>query len=304
MHEAAGLDWSEIDPSILGTLFERGLDPDKRSQLGAHYTDAEKIMRIIEPVIVQPWLAEWRTAKDLIEHEMAQVDQSDEGSRRRQRAERTLREFLGRLRGFRVLDPACGSGNFLYLALRALKDLEHQVQLEAQALGLSRQFPAIGPASVKGIEINQYAAELARTSVWIGEIQWMTRNGFSMRRDPILKPLDTIECRDAVLTADGQEPDWPAADVVIGNPPFLGGKLLFRGLGDSYTTDLRKAYKGLLPAFADLVCYWFYKAGQLVASGDISRAGLVATNSIRGGSNRAVLDSYRRAERDFRGLVG
>ena len=143
---------------------------------------------------------------------------------RRNQAEQRYRTFLDRLRAFTVLDPACGSGNFLYLALQALKDLEHRVQLEAEAFGFQRAFPGIGPANVKGIEINPYAAELARVSVWIGEIQWMRRNGFSEARDPILKPLDTIECRDAIVTPDGTEPDWPEADVVIGNPPFLGGK--------------------------------------------------------------------------------
>lgn len=290
VREAAQLDWSEIDASILGTLFERGLDPDKRSQLGAHYTDADKIMRIVEPVIVRPWLAEWERAKELIAHEMAQVDQTTEGSRRRQRAERLLREFLGRLREFRILDPACGSGNFLYLALRALKDLEHQVQLEAHALGLGRQLPSIGPASVKGIEINPYAAELARASVWIGEIQWMQRNGFGLNRRPILDHLESIECRDAVLTDDGQEPEWPEADVVIGNPPFLGDRVMRDGLGHSYTERLRQAYQGSVLASADLVCYWFHKAGDLVAQNKVARAGLVATNSIRGGNNRAVLD--------------
>ena len=167
-----------------------------------------------------------------------------EERRRRDRAERLLQDFLERLRAFTVLDPACGSGNFLYLALQALKDLEHQVQLEAQALGLERQFPTIGPANVKGIEINPYAAELARVSVWIGEIQWMLRNGFAESRDPILQPLDTIECRDAVMTEDGQEPDWPDADVVIGNPPFLGGKLLITHLGEDYVGRLFERYAG------------------------------------------------------------
>ncbi len=290
VREAARLDWSEIDPSILGTLFERGLDPDKRSQLGAHYTDADKIMRIIEPVIVRPWLADWQTVKDLITHEMAEADQPGAGSRRRDRAERLLREFLGRLRGFRVLDPACGSGNFLYLALRALKDLEHRVHVEAHALGLGRQFPTISPASVKGIELNPYAAELARTSVWIGEIQWMRRNGFSERRDPILDPLDTIECRDAILTADGTEPEWPAADVVIGNPPFLGGKLLRGTLDDDYVEGLQRLYGERIHGEADLVCHWFDKAERLVTGGKVARAGLVGTNSIRGGRNRSVLD--------------
>ena len=97
------------------------------------------------------------------------------------------------------------------------------MQFEAEALGFQRAFPEVGPANVKGIEVNPYAAELARVSVWIGEIQWMRRNGFSKARHPILKPLDTIECRDAILTPDDAEPDWPEADVVIGNPPFLGG---------------------------------------------------------------------------------
>ena len=289
----ADLDWSEIDPSILGTLFERGLDPRKRAQLGAHYTDRDKIMLIIEPVIVRPWLAEWETVKADIAACLERADAAkSRGARSRQRgqAERLLRGFLERLRDFKVLDPACGSGNFLYLALHALKDLEHQVQLEAATMGLPRTFPEIGPASVKGIEINPYAAELARVSVWIGEIQWMRRNGFSESRKPILKPLDTIEYRDAILTPEGGEPDWPQADVVIGNPPFLGGKLLLSNLGESYTADLRRVYKGSLPGFADLVCYWFHKASRLVAEGKVARAGLVATNSIRGGRNRMVLD--------------
>ena len=106
-------------------------------------------------------------------------------TQQRGQAERRLRAFLERLRQFTVLDPACGSGNFLHLALHALKDLEHRVQLEAEAMGLQRAFPAVGPANVRGIEINAYAAELARVSVWIGEIQWMRRNGFNESRDPI-----------------------------------------------------------------------------------------------------------------------
>ena len=245
---AAALDWSEIDPSILGTLFERGLDPDKRSQLGAHYTDRDKIMLIVEPVVVRPWLAEWETTKAEIASSLAQAEAAPSAAtrtRRRREAERVLSDFLTRLRAFTVLDPACGSGNFLYLALHALKDLEHRAQLEAETLGLEREFPAIGPANVKGIEINAYAAELARVSVWIGEIQWMRRNGFNESRDPILKPLDTIECRDAILTPEGEEPDWPEADVVIGNPPFLGNKKMRGGLGDEYADTLWRAYQGL-----------------------------------------------------------
>ena len=291
--KAAALDWSEIDPSILGTLFERGLDPEKRSQLGAHYTDRDKIMQIIEPVVTRPWLKEWEKARAEIALRLERADvASASATRTRQRgqAERTLRDFLEKLRAFTVLDPACGSGNFLYLALHALKDLEHRVQLEAESMGLQRAFPAVGPANVKGIEINPYAAELARVSVWIGEIQWMRRNGFSGARDPILDPLDTIECRDAILNPDGSEPDWPPADAVIGNPPFLGGTILRRRVGDHYYESLQRLYGEGIHGDADLVCYWFDKAQRLVADSKISRSGLVATNSIRGGRSRAVLD--------------
>ena len=292
--EAADLDWSEIDPSILGTLFERGLDPDKRSQLGAHYTDRDKIMRIVEPVVVRPLLAEWERVKAEI---AAALDRADgarsraAATRQRGQADRLLRAFLEGIRDFTVLDPACGSGNFLYLALQALKDLEHRVQLEADAMGLQREFPRIGPANVKGIEINPYAAELARVAVWIGEIQWMRRNGFGELRDPILKPLDTIECRDAILTPEDREPEWPRADVVIGNPPFLGGKLLNAHLGEAYVSRIFEVYGGRVPAEADLVCYWFVKAGEQLAAGHAKRAGLVSTNSIRGGANRRALQT-------------
>jgi type II restriction/modification system DNA methylase subunit YeeA len=163
----ADLDWSETDTSIFGTLFERGLDPDKRSQLGAHYTDRDKVMLIVEPVIIRPWLAEWARTKEEIE---ATLDRARElrapaaRTRARSAAEALYRAFLDRLRGFRVLDPACGSGNFLCLALLALKDLEHRVGIEAEAMGLQREFPRMGPDAVKGIEINRYAAELARVT--------------------------------------------------------------------------------------------------------------------------------------------
>ena len=339
---ASRLDWSEIDPSILGTLFERGLDPGKRAQLGAHYTDRDKIMLIIEPVVTRPWLSEWKAEKTGIEEELERAEVAKSPSTRKKRrntAEQRYRGFLNRLRAFTVLDPACGSGNFLYLALQALKDLEHRVQVEAEALGFQRAFPGIGPANVKGIEINPYAAELARVSVWIGEIQWMRRNGFSWASDPILKPLNTIECRDAILTPESTEqewpkadtargsqpflisearpayqgalpydraltpesaePVWPKADVVIGNPPFLGGKLLITHLGEDYVSRMFATYADRVPAEADLVCYWFEKAARQIAAGTAKRAGLVATNSIRGGANRRALQSGTATGRIF-----
>ena len=299
---ASNLDWSEIDPSILGTLFERGLDPSKRAQLGAHYTDRNKVMLIVEPVVIRPWLAVWKAEKAGIAAELERAKAAKSPAtrtKRRNKAEQRYRAFLDRLRAFTVLDPACGSGNFLYLALQALKDLEHRVQVEAEVLGFQRAFPETGPTNVKGIEINPYAAELARVSVWIGEIQWMRRNGFSGTRNPILKPLDTIECRDAILTPDATEPDWPEADVVIGNPPFLGGKLLITHLGEHFVSRMFATYSGRVPAQADLVCYWFEKAGRQIASGKAKRAGLVATNSIRGGANRQALQAATDTRRIF-----
>ncbi len=306
-------DWSNIDPSILGTLFERGLDPDKRSQLGAHYTDREKIMQIVDPVIVRPLLAEWEATKPRIAAAMERVEtararrptrqvearrvhaaarREEEAANRE--AKQLYAAFIERLRNVRVLDPACGSGNFLYLALRALKDIEHRANLDAESLGLGRFSPIVGPEGLMGIEINPFAAELARITVWIGEIQWMRRNGFDASRNPILRPLDTIECRDAVLNPDGSEASWPPAEFIIGNPPFLGAKLMKRRLGPEYTERLRAAYKGRLRGFTDLVCYWFEKARGEVEAGRTKRAGLVATSSIRGGTNRPVLDEISR----------
>lgn len=152
---------------------------------------------------------------------------------------------------------------------------------------------------MRGIELNPYAAELARVSIWIGEIQWMRRNGFGVSRNPILKPLDSIECRDAILNDDGSEPDWPATDVIVGNPPFLGGKRMRDSLGDAYVERLFALWKGRVPTEADLVCYWFAKAAALVTQGAVRRVGLVATNSIRGGANREVLERAAAAGRIF-----
>jgi len=294
LQRAAALDWAEIDPSILGTLFERGLDPDKRSQLGAHYTSREMIERLIEPVVRRPLLTEWGEVREQIAAALAAGAAAKAGSKAKReaprRAETLFRGFLDRLRAFRVLDPACGSGNFLYLALLALKDLEHQAMVEAEAIGLQREFPQVGPEAVLGLEVNPYAAELARVSVWIGHIQWARRHGFPAPSDPVLRTLDTIACRDAVLADDGSQAAWPAADVIVGNPPFLGGKRLRTVLGDAYCARLFAAYAGQVPAEADLVCYWVARAQQAITADELAGAGLVTTNSIRGGANRRVLE--------------
>ncbi|MDF2234958.1 class I SAM-dependent DNA methyltransferase [Albimonas sp. CAU 1670] len=289
---AAKLDWSDIDPSILGTLFERGLDPDKRSQLGAHYTDREKIMQIVRPVIVEPLTREWEAVKAKIETALAReraAKSLSTATRAHNEARRLFVAFLERLRGFRVLDPACGSGNFLYLSLLSLKDLENLVILEGEALGFGREFPGVGPEAVKGIELNPYAAELARVSVWIGEIQWMRRNGFEATKNPILKPLENIECRDAVLTPQGERAEWPSVDVVVGNPPFLGAKKMRSEMGAEYVERLRLAWSKDVPGLADLVAYWFAKASSFLEHNKTERVGFVATNSIRDGASNAVL---------------
>jgi hypothetical protein len=298
---AARRDWSAIDPAILGTLFERGLDPAKRSQLGAHYTDRAKIMMIVQPVIIEPLMAEWAEAKARIAAMIAAAPErtaekllspAERAKRTRVMAEAGAIHsgFIERLAGFRVLDPACGSGNFLYIALRALKDIEHRANLDAEAMGLPRGFPRVGPEAVLGIELNPYAAELARVSVWIGEIQWMRSNGFNAARNPILRPLNTIECRDAVLNADGTRAEWPVADVVVSNPPFLGDKKLIRELGEQYTSNLRKAFEGAVPGGANLVCYWLERAHSIITKHPNTKVGFVTTNAIRTGADRRVLE--------------
>lgn len=294
---ASALNWSAIDPSIFGTLFERGLDPAKRSQLGAHYTDPATILRLVEPVIQRPLLAEWATHRAQAAKALAKSKRH--GDKAWRDAQAAFVGFLERLKGYRVLDPACGSGNFLYLALKCLKDIEHQVNLEAEAIGLERQHDGTGPHNVLGIELNEYAAELARVTVWIGELQWRIQRGYGFRTQPVLEPLDHIECRDAVLAADGSEAVWPKADAVVGNPPFVGDKKMRSELGDAYTDALRTAYKGRVPGGADLVCYWFEKARAQIEGLVLQRAGLVATNSVRGGANREVLNRITATMRIF-----
>jgi type II restriction/modification system DNA methylase subunit YeeA len=287
------LDWAKIEPAIFGTLFERGLDPDRRAQLGAHYTSREQIWQLVEPVVIRPLNREFAAMQ-------AHVTQLLMSGRRVTRATRdadnpttVFEAFLERLRTVRVLDPACGSGNFLFVTLKALKDLEWEaIQYGSRVLGTPMQLPRIGPEAVMGIEINAYAAELARVTIWIGQIQWMVGHGFG-RDNPILRPLDHIETRDALLDWSDptrpQEAEWPAAEFIVGNPPFLGRKLLRGGLSDAYVDSLFDVFDGRVPREADLVTYWHDKARAMIAAGTVKRAGLLATQNIRGGANQRVL---------------
>ena len=353
LRRAADLNWSAIDVSIFGTLFERGLDPAKRSQLGAHYTDPATIERLIGPVIRRPLLQKWELVAQQIQALAAKI--TKKGDKHYRAAHALFVTWLDELKNYRALDPACGSGNFLYLALKCLKDVEHHSHLQAAELGLDREADLVtGPHNVLGIELNEYAAELARVTVWIGELQWRLAHGYEFKTNPVLDTLEHIECRDALLdwgtaqtaqkqgavqtpapapgaaqvsgsdhdfaqqnscsdpetgtpphpeppgaAAAPQEATWPTANVVIGNPPFLGDKKMRAELGDAYTTLLRKTYEGRVPGGADLVCYWFDKARAQMAAGQLQRAGLVTTNSIRGGANRKVLDAICAQTRIF-----
>ncbi len=299
LERAARLDWASVEPAIFGTLFERSLDPDKRSQLGAHYTSREDILLIVEPVLIAPLRQRWAAVRAQAEALIARRDAATGGARtlHRRALERLLRDFAGEIASIRVLDPACGSGNFLYVALKRLLDLEKEVSIFAATNGLSGLLPQVHPGQLYGIEINTYAHELASVVVWIGYIQWLHENGFGIPDKPILKPLHNIRRTDAVLAADGEgqpvEPDWPAADIIIGNPPFLGGKRLRAELGDDYVDRLFVLYDGRVPREADLVTYWFERARALIADGQVRRAGLLATQAIRGGANRRVLEGIK-----------
>lgn len=305
--EASTLDWSQVEPAILGTLFERGLDPAKRGQLGAHYTDREKILMIVEPVVMTPLRREFSAMRERVDELMRDRDLSPltrEGLRRanlpkwERDAEAEWRGFLERLRDVRVLDPACGSGNFLYVTLRLLKDLEQEaIRWGAERLRISGEFPRVDPHNVLGIEINPYAKELAGVAIWIGHIQWMLDHGYGFPRDPVLQPLDNIELRDAILAydeADNPIPaSWPEAEFIVGNPPFLGTKLMRLSLSDEYVDDVFSAWEDSVDRSSDLACYWHEQARRQIQLRKSCRAGMLATNSIRGGANRAVLNAIK-----------
>lgn len=297
LHRVSSLDWSNIEPSIFGTLFERSLDPSKRSQLGAHYTSKDDIQLIVEPVLMTPLRREWEQVKQQ-GIELAQRRDSATTPQMRSRyqneLERLINAFTHRLANIRVLDPACGSGNFLYVALRALLDLWKEVAIFAGTLNLSFMLPLPGfapsPEQLYGIELNEYAHELAQATVWIGYIQWLHENGYGVPSEPILSKLDNIKHMDAILAydADGKpvEPEWPVADVIIGNPPFLGGKKLRTELGDRYVDSIFSLYDNRVRREADLVCYWLEHGRSLIEFGKVQRVGFISTNSIRGGANR------------------
>ncbi len=242
--EASAFDWSEMDPSIFGTLFERVMDPAQRSQLGAHYTGFRDISTLVEPVVMAPLRREWAKLQERVASLVPDVIVTRKGESlfrpvdepRIQEAQKLVDAFLDRLRAIRVLDPACGSGNFLYVTLRLLKDMEKEILIECRHRGLAEFELKVGPHQLFGIEINPYAFDLAQMTVWIGFIQWQKDNGFSIEHEPILQSLDNFQLKDAILDltdpANPTEPTWPDTDFIVGNPPFLGGNRIRKELGD------------------------------------------------------------------------
>ncbi len=288
--KSARQDWSAIDPTIFGTLFERVIDEDKRAQLGAHYTSRDDILLIVEPVLMKPLRDEWRDLRSWANQQLKNPANHQAVSER-------LVAFADRLAAFRVLDPACGSANFLYVSLRLLLDLQKEVITFAAANGLGAIPLTVSPAQLYGIEINPYAHELAQITVWIGYLQWRKENGFADFTEPILRPLHNIQHKDAILAYDERgratEAIWPTAEVIVGNPPFIGGNKVRQELGDRYVDALFALYKDRVPAFSDFVCYWFERARDQIEHRQTRRAGLLATNSIRGGVNRRTLDRIK-----------
>jgi hypothetical protein len=304
-------DWSAVEPSIFGTLFERSLDPAKRSQIGAHYTSREDILRVIEPVILDPLRREWGQVQERIEKHLESrrtVTTAKARSAADKRIKDDLRGFIERLASVRILDPACGSGNFLFVAIQQLLDLEKEVLTFAARPEIAIPLvPQVRPTQLHGIELSPYAAELAQVVIWIGYLQWMRDNGYRPPSDPILDPLNTIENRDAIISyAGGSEDDpqaavpatWPDADFIIGNPPFLGSKLFRKhGLPDAYLQAMYSTYE--LPNTSDLCCYWFERARYVIERWPKTRVGLLATQGIRGGDNRRVLQRIAETGRVF-----
>ncbi|GAB4515139.1 MAG: class I SAM-dependent DNA methyltransferase [Phycisphaerales bacterium] len=310
LRRASDKHWGSVEPSVFGTLFERSLDPDKRAQIGAHYTSRDDIMLVVEPVIVRPLRREWEQTKADIDAQLERRRKATTDATKR-KADQAIADrfdaFQSRLASVRVLDPACGSGNFLYVAIQQLLELEREVIKHAarEEFGVGGLIPRVRPTQLHGIEINTYAAELAQVVIWIGYLQWMRDHGFNAPRDPILEPIRTIEHRDAILAwtdEDGNpipawregaictgKAQWPEAEFIVGNPPFLGSKLFRKfGLADQYVQAMYNNFE--IANTSDLVCYWLDMAREQMVAGLSARAGLIATQAIRGQFSRDALE--------------
>jgi type II restriction/modification system DNA methylase subunit YeeA len=254
--------------------------------------------------MMEPLRREWADVKANAEELYAKIQAGAGKSAGRKRAdskerkafEQHIQKFVERLAHVQVLDPACGSGNFLYVGINLLLDLEKEVITYASGRDLSL-LPQVRPTQLHGLEINTYAAELAQVVIWIGFLQWVHFNGFVEPRDPLLQNVHSIIQTDSIIDLSDpdnpKEPEWPAAEFIVGNPPFLGDKKMHGELGDRYVESLRQLYEGRLPGQSDLCCYWFEKSRLQILNGKANRAGLLATQGIRGGANRTCLDRIK-----------
>lgn len=335
LSEAADRDWSEVEPAIFGTLLERAFDKNERQRLGAHYTPRAYVERLVRPTIEEPLRKEW----DVVQAQVWQLHEAckDDAARA------AVREFLHRLCRTRVLDPACGSGNFLYVALDLFKRIEAEALNLLRDLGDSQtqlkvQEVSVMPHQFLGIEVNRWAKEIAALVLWIGYLQSHFRMwGDERPPEPVLRKDDHIECRDAVLAWAGErEPvlddrgnpvtvwngvtkkkspvtgeeipdetarvtvysyknprlaEWPEAEFVISNPPFVGNPWMRGTLGQGYVEALRAVHKDV-PDSCDYVMYWWHHAAQLLQEGKIRRFGFITTNSITQTRNRQVLQAH------------
>jgi SAM-dependent methyltransferase len=339
--ESGHADWTNVEPAIFGTLLERALDPAERHKLGAHYTPREYVERLVLPTIVQPLREDWAS----VEAAASQLDEADNTTE----AVATIEGFLRRLTQIRVLDPACGSGNFLYVTLEHLKRLEGEVLEALAGLGATQAtFEMAGvtvdPHQLLGLEINPRAVAIADIVLWIGYLQWHFRtHGNAPPPEPVLRNFHNIKHQDALIGWDDVEdlldengqpithwdgqttktspitgkeiPDesarltektyinprrvvWPDADFIVGNPPYLGARVIRAAVGSGYLDAVRSVY-GDVPQNADYVMYWWQRAAELVRNHDARRFGLITTNSIRQSFCRAVVETHLKDEKNF-----
>ncbi len=296
LREAASADWRDVDPSIFGTLLESALDSVERKKLGAHYTPRTYVERLVAATVLAPLQADWRMVLMTVERQKSEGRTKD--------AIASVQAFHDMLCNIRVLDPACGTGNFLYVALEMVKRLEGEV-LEALAdLGgmealTGLESHTVDPHQFLGIEINPRAAAIAELVLWIGHLQWYTRIRDGEPSEPILKAFRNIKTMDAVLSPDHKKrPVWPDAEFIVGNPPFIGGKDVRARLGDSYAEALW-AVHGHMNESADFVMYWWDRAAELLTRKGtvLRRFGFVTTNSITQVFQRRVMEPHLNAKK-------
>jgi hypothetical protein len=304
LYEAAQKDWHEVEPAIFGTLLEQALDPAERRRLGAHYTPRAYVERLVLATIIEPLREDWRNVQTVAETKRAAGD--------RDGAADAVKAFHDKLCETRVLDPACGTGNFLYVSMELMKRLEGEVLEALLDLGGQEALRGLGghtvdPHQFLGLEINPRAAAIAELVLWIGYLQWHFRTRGGTPDQPILRQFKNIVVKNAVLTWDGypapqvvdgkeiypnpRRPTWPVAEFIVGNPPFLGkGAFMRDAFGDAYVKALWAAHPHMNDS-ADFVMYWWDRSAEfLTAKGSpLRRFGLVTTNSITQDFSRRVM---------------